>query len=268
MQLYSDISHSLPSIESYLTAPFGTLIHKPMEAFIGNDYPAFWDHFIFPGWLVITSLVVAILFLFRGGVGKSKVLSTELLLLLFTGFLTFIVFLRVDHHSFYFFVHKLPGFSAMRSLTRVINVELLFFGLCFSTVLLFLIKKWRISSLLVFILALPLLTIDNYIKFDSANRISKSEAQARHKPLVEKMDQLPKGTVISYEPEELKDPGHHYQLDAMLAAQSLNLKSVNGYSAKAAKYFDRYWVKPNKENRLFWFSRFPNSDTISVVVIK
>ena len=268
MHTFSEISHSLPSIKSYLSSSPGTLIHRPLEEFIGKSHPAFWDHFIFPGWLVILFFAMSFLFLFKRWFGRSNFLSKEHYLVLLTGCLTFIIFLRVDTYSIYFLVHQLPGFSAMRSLTRIINIELLFFGLSFATVLLFLIKKWRISSFLVFIMILPLLTIDNYIKFDSAYRFSKSEAKARHNHLVEKMDHLPEGTVISYEPKELKDPGHHYQLDAMLAAQSLNLKSVNGYSAQAAQYFDRYWGKPNKENRLFWFNRFPNSDTISVVVIK
>lgn len=268
MHLFSDISHSLPSFESYLTTSYGTIIHKPMEDFIGGDHPAFWDHFIFPGWLVTLFFVIATFLLFRRWFGKSKFLSKELSLVLLTGVLTFLIFLRIDNYSLYYFVHQIPGFSAMRSLTRIINTELLFFGLSLATVLLFIVKKWHVSSFLVFMIIIPLLTLDNSISFDAVIRLPKSEVMSRHNTLVEKMDHLPKGTIVSYEPDELNDPGHYYQLDAMLAAQSLHLKSVNGYSAKAAMYFDRYWVKPNKENRLFWFSRFPNSDTISVVVIK
>lgn len=265
---FSEISHTLPSLKSYLTSSPGTLIHRPLEEFIGKDHPAFWDHFIFPGWLVVLFFAFSVVLLFRRWFGKSKLLSREHYMILLTGFLTFLIFLRIDDASIYFLIHQLPGFSAMRSLTRIINVELLFFGLSPAIVLLYLIKKRQISSFLVFMLALPLLTIDNYRSFDSAYRVSKYEVEARHNNLAEKMDHLPEGTIVSYEPEELKEPGHLYQLDAMLAAQSLNLKSVNGYSAQAAPYFDRYWVNPNEENRLFWLNRFPNSDTITVVVIK
>lgn len=268
MHSFNEISHTLPSLKSYLTSPPGTLIHRPLEGFIGNDHPAFWDHFIFPGWLVILFFVISIVFLFRKWFGKVKIMSKEHYIILLTGLLTFLIFLRVDSASIYFFVHQIPGFSAMRSLTRIINVQLLFFGLSLAIVLLYFIKKRQISSFLVFMLIMPLLTIDNYRKFDSAYRVSKSEVEARHNNLVDKMDHLSPGSVISYEPEELKERGHIYQLDAMLAAQSVNLKSVNGYSAQAAPNFHRFWGEPNEENREFWFDRFPDSDTISVVVIK
>jgi hypothetical protein len=156
----------------------------------------------------------------------------------------------------------------MRSLTRIINVELLFFGIAFATILLLILKKWKISSLLLFILIFPLLVLDNSIKYDSAVKMNKAELETRHNKLVEKMDHLSPGTVIAYEPEELNDPAHFYQLDAMLAAQSLHLKSVNGYSAIAPPTFDKYWVNPSEESRKIWFQRFPQADTISVVVIK
>jgi hypothetical protein len=265
---FGNIKHSLPELKSYLSAPPETLIHGPFELFIGKDYPAHWDHWIFPGWLIVVFFVFSGVLLFTRWFEKSKALSREHYVILLTGLLTFSIFLRIGDTSIYFLVHQLPGFSAMRSLTRIINVELLFFGLSLAIGLLYFIKKRQVSSFLIFLLILPLLTIDNYRSFDAAYRVSKSEVEARHNTLVEKMNHLPKGTVIAYEPKELKDPPHLYQLDAMLAAQTLKLKSVNGYSAKAAPYFDRYWLKPNKENRAFWFERFPNSDTISVIVIK
>lgn len=268
MYEFSDISHSLPSIKSYLTSTPGTLIHKPMEEFIGNDYPAFWDHFIFPGWLVILFFLVAVVFILVNSFRKEKLISKELFLVMITGVVTFILFLRIDSTSAYYFVHQIPGFSAMRSLTRIINVELLFFGLSFATILFLIIKKWHISSFLLFMIIFPFLVVDNSIKYNSAVKIKKADVEARHNDLVQKMDHLSPGTVVSYEPEELNDPAHHYQLDAMLAAQSLHLKSVNGYSAIAPPTFDKFWVNPCEETRKIWFQRFPKSDTISVVVIK
>jgi hypothetical protein len=268
LHAFSEISHSLPSLKSYLTSSHGALIHKPLEDFIGLDHPAAWDHFIFPGWLVAIFFTFSIILLFTKLFRKNKILTNENYIILLTGFLTFLIFLRIDNYSIYYIVHQLPGFSAMRSLTRIINVQILFFGISLGIVLLYFIKKRGVSSFYVFILILPLLAIDNFRSFDSIYRLSKSEAEIRHNELIEKMDHIPPGTVISYEPEEIKDPPHHYQLDAMLAAQSLHLKSVNGYSAVAPYAFDKYWVKPSEATRKIWFQQFPESDTNSVVVIK
>jgi hypothetical protein len=265
---FEEISSTLPSLKSYLTSSPGTILHKPLEEFIGKDHPAFWDHNLFPGWIVIIFFIISFLLLLKRWFGKSKVLSKEHYLVLFTGFLTFIIFLRIENISIYFLVHQLPGFSALRSFTRVVNVQLLFFGISLGIVTLYFIKKQQVSSLLIFMIALPFLVIDNYIYYDSAKRVSKSKLETRHKSMIEKINHLPEGSVFSYEPETFQDPTYFYQLDAMLAAQALNLKTVNGYTAQAATDYDRYWALPNEENRVIWFNRFPNSDTISVIVIK
>lgn len=265
---FGEIQHSLPGLKSYLSAPSGALIHSPFENFIGNNHPAYWNHLIFPGWLVIFCFLFSVFLLFKSWAKKNSSLSKEKYIVLITGLLTFIILLRIGSISLYSLVHELPGFSAMRSLTRIINVELLFFGLSMAIVTHYFIKKFQLPSIWVFFILLPLLTIDNFKAFENAKRVSKSKMEQRHYNLVDKIKGLPKGSVVSYEPEILDDPPHFYQLDAMLAAQSLRLKSVNGYSARAAPNFDRYWIKPNEKNRRFWFERFPKSDTISVVVIK
>lgn len=265
---YEQIQHSLPELKSYFSASSDSLIHLPLEVLIGNNHPAFWNHLIFPGWFVTLCFLFSIFLIFNSWAKKGICLSKNKRIVILAGILTFIIFLRVGNTSIYCIVHQLPGFSAMRSLTRIINVELLFFGLSLAIVTHFFIKKYQLSSVLIFFIVLPLLTIDNYRSFDAASRVSKSKMEQRHYSLVDKMKNVPKGSIVSYEPNEIDDPPHFYQLDAMLAAQSLHLKSVNGYSAKAAPYFDRYWVEPNEENREFWFDRFPESDTITVVVIK
>jgi hypothetical protein len=102
-----------------------------------------------------------------------------------------------------------------------------------------------------------------------ANTTAKSTMQERHRILVDKMKDIPKGSVVSYEPDldHLNTHIIHYQIDAILAAQSLGLKSVNGYSAQAAFMFDQYWISPNKETRKYWFSRFKSISDDHVYII-
>ncbi|MDX1650992.1 MAG: hypothetical protein R3277_00760 [Brumimicrobium sp.] len=269
LHTYQEISHSLPGLLSYLTPPPESLIHGYLE---GNmlGHPAFWDHWIFSGWIAFGSFIlVSLLLVFRFKKLK-KILGRPLIILLFAGLMTFLFTLRIDEYSLYYFIQKIPGYGAMRSMTRVINVQILFFALSAGTLFLLIIRKTKIRSWSVFLVALPLLIVDNFLLFDAANTTAKKTMQNRHENIVSKLEHVPEGSIISYEPDtsELQSTIIHYQIDAMLGAQALHLKSVNGYSARAAYNFDRYWMVPNKENRSFWFARFPEIDTSSIVVVK
>ena len=267
---YEQIKHSIPALESYFSAPLGTLIHGPLENLIGNDYPAFWDHWIFPGWFAMIGLITIFIALFAKVFYKSKnSLNQNTWILMLVGGLTFLFFIKINGHSLYYFLHYLPGFGAMRSITRVINIELLFFGLGLSTALSHLFRQQK-RSFLVMLLFLPLLFIDNFVQSDAFFLTSKQEMETRQYELVQKMKDIPEGQVVSYEPniDSLDITPSYLQLDAMLAAQALGLKSVNGYSARAATQFDRYWNAPNAENRKFWFSRFREMTGEDVYVVK
>ncbi|MEX2484360.1 MAG: hypothetical protein WED10_07370 [Brumimicrobium sp.] len=269
LHTFSEIAQTLPGFNSYLTPPPGTVVHGFLEGNMGNHF-AFWDHWIFTGWMATIAFVIIIVLLVYQKVKQKTILSSDLNLMLLAGVITFIAYLRVGDLSLYYFVQKIPGFGAMRSLTRVINVELLFFGIAFGALALLLIKKYNIKIKHLFFVALPFLIVDNFLKFEMANTTPKETMLERHYNLVEKMDHLQEGTIVSYEPDtsSLNSNIMHYQIDAMLAAQDLHLKSINGYSAKAAFGFDRFWRVPNKENLLFWLNRFPEVDTSEIVVIK
>jgi hypothetical protein len=47
----------------------------------------------------------------------------------------------------------------------------------------------------------------------------------------------------------------------MLASQTLNLKTVNGYSGTCPEKFGPFWINPNNKSREEWFK----ADTIYVV---
>lgn len=263
---YSQIVGSLPTPMSYVSAPPGTLAHEYLVS-TTSHYPAFWDHWIFPGWLALGAFVfvAALLFVRRTYFqwtppNRSFVIA---------GVITWFVFLRWGEASLYYFVQLFPGFSAMRSLTRIINIELLFFGLSLGVSVVILIQKttvkWRPYAFLFF---LTLLVLDNYVNPESVLRTSKSVFIERHNEMMAKLEHLSKEEVVSYEPIEIHEPIARIQLDVMLAAQALKLKSVNGYSGSAPLGFHRYWVQPNEENRLFYFERFERYKLKEVVVIQ
>lgn len=264
---YGQISGSLPTPLSYLSAPPGTLLHSYLENTTVH-YNAFWDHWVFPGWLTLIAFVsIVFVAIKRPSIIGFKT-HTQAVLVLIAGAIGFVAFLRFGDYSLYYFLHKLPGFSAMRSLARIINVELLFMGLAVGFLFLMLKERLHRLSFIVFVVFLALLTIDNYMYPDKVLRSEKSTFQSRHEKMLSKLNHLPKGAIISYEPETLNDNIAHIQLDVMLASQALQLKSVNGYSGAAPRNFFKYWGEPNEESRLFYFERFTKEQIGDVVIIK
>jgi hypothetical protein len=264
---YSKVSGSLPSPLSYLSASPGTLLHSRLEN-TTTHYAAFWDHWIFPGWLTLIAFVVVVLLLLKNSLITRLKVHPHTVTVVLAGAICFIVFLRLGDYSLYYFMHKLPGFSAMRSLARIINVELLFMGLSVGMVFLLLKQRFTHFSGLLFFAFFTVLIIDNYQLPESVLRNEKVLFEERHKNMLSKLNRLPKGTIFSYEQAEIIDNIAHIQLDVMLAAQALHLKSVNGYSGSAPHNFHKYWGEPNEENRLFYFERFTQEEIGDVVSIK
>ena len=263
---YSQVAGSLPTPLSYLSAAPGTLLHGYLENTTVH-YNAFWDHWIFPGWLTILAFCIITFLILT----KSKTLSLNfhhyVPIVIVGGLIGFLVFLRFGDYSLYYFMHKLPGFSAMRSLARIINVELLFMGLTVGLAFLMLKKSLVRFSTILFLSFLALLVLDNYISPEKVLRTEKNIFETRHQTMMAKMNHLPEGTIVSHEPENW-DNIAHLQLDVMLATQALHLKSVNGYSGAAPHNYYKFWGNPNTENRLFYFERFTADEIGTVVVIK
>ena len=268
---YEQIKHSIPTPESYISAHPGSLVHQPLEDLIGTEQIAHWDHWLFSGWLAIIGLFVMFILTFNKKALENSVFSgRSTWLILITGTITFFLFLRVGDYSLYYYIQLLPGFGAMRSMTRIINIELLFFGIGLAVTLTHFAKKVENYKVFVFIFVLLLLVVDNSIYPESAVTTPKKEMHIRHHNLISKMKNIPKGSIVSYEPDVnlLTNNISHYQLDAMLAAQSLRLKSINGYSARAVYLFDKYWAHPNPKTRKTWLERFPNKKVKKIYVIK
>jgi len=264
---YGQVSDSLPTPLSYLSASPGTLIHGYLENTTA-EYPAFWDHWVFPGWITLFAFGFIVFFMLLNRSVINNKTQRNTIWVLLGGFVGFVVFLRLGDYSIYYFMHKLPGFSAMRSLARIINIELLFMGI--SVGILFLLIKEKIGrfSPMLFLVFLASVVIDNYILPTKVLRTEKGLFLERQNNMIAKFEHLPPGSVVSFEPEVLNDNIAHIQLDVMLAAQALHLKSVNGYSGAAPINFYKYWSNPNEENRMFYFERFTPAEVGDVKVIR
>lgn len=264
---YESILASIPTLRSYFYSQPGSLIWEGLSN-VGADYPAFWDHQLFPGILAILACIVFFVF----GVFRKKWRFVGLQFdwrhwtLLVTGILTGLFYIRFSGFSLYQFIHPLPGFGSMRSLTRIINIELLFFSIALSAVSLVVFNRFKSFSPFLFLLLLAILVLDNYYPGENAYRTLKSASNERTQTLINEMRKFPEGSVVSYEPKTQTEPEYVYQIDAMLATQALNLKSVNGYSGTSPKNFHHFWMKMDTPSRKIWFKEKNfQPDTVYVV---
>ncbi len=264
---YHQVAQSLPTLSSYFFAKEGSLPWRALEN-LGKSNPVWWDFQLFAGGIATLCLVGSIIWvLWRWIKVKfdfSRLSITDVLF--FGGTLTFFLFLRFGEDiSAYFLLYLIPGFGAMRSLTRVINVELIFYGIATSWVFVQFLPQQR-WGFLGFLVALGLLAMDNYLPDRYYYHSEVAKSQARTQPLEPIFASIPKGSVVSYEPAELIGPFIYYQFDAMLLAQRYGLIAINGYSATAPLGFDAYWLSINADMRNRWLSgKHLGFDTLYVV---
>lgn len=253
LEHYHQISHSIPTLKSYFFSQNGSLFWDFLSN-TANDYIAFWDHQIFTGAFATLSLVIIILWFLKhmmnDGFKLTKLNNIHLLLL--SGLITFILFLRADQLSLYIALYFIPGFSSMRSLTRVINVELIFFAFAVSFLVSKLIDKYSSYKAVLTLLLLLWVFLDNYFDGAKSYKTEVGIAHERTDDLEKLFSQIPQGGLVSYEPLVKADASIAYQIDAMLTAQKFGLKTINGYTATCPGEYGRFWNELDEVSRNLW----------------
>jgi len=251
---FSFVIDTIPHFKSFIFTQPGTFVWDFMTQ-VGTEIPASWDHHLFPGGIALLSFIIMlVLLLFRkNSKFNNEYITPNFKILGFIGLLTFIFVIQINKLSLYWLLYHLPGFGSMRSITRIINVELLFFAFAVALISFLVFKKYLKYHFPIFILLLTLLTIDNYLIEGKSYRTEKAWAQKRINSLQLKMKDIPKGSIVSYEIQSDDEPKYWYQLDAMLAAQALGLKTVNAYTGTAPVGYQGFWSNLNEESRKEWF---------------
>ena len=264
---YQSIVHSIPEIQSYFISHPGTIFwnflsHSP------QGMEAWWDHQLFVGIIAFLCMAIApILVAYQFAKqtwNRDKMLI--LILLISTGIITGLIFLKINNHTLYKWIYYLPGFSAMRSLTRIINIEILFFGLAVSYVATFMLNKKETRNVLVFSTLLMLLVLDNFVSAKNIQREKIQTAKARIDAITPHLQKIPANSVISYEPDTINAPMYAYQIDAMLVAQQMGMRTLNAYTATSPTEYSMFWKNPNSASRNYWLSKNEiDFDTLYVV---
>lgn len=210
----------LPRPRSYLLADNAALWGRLSETILG--VPMRYEHQLFPGVAVCLLVLIGVLgnkwFKARAGVWPHFV--AMLLLGAFT--------LLLRGHSLYTLVWDLPGFNAIRAVTRVILVLMWPLSILMAWVASELAenKSWVSQAMLYLVLAL--LVAESGLYHHST--YAKVEAQGRVAELRAKLPAETPADPILYVGWDGQRASLVTEIDSMLLAQDLGWPTVNGYS--------------------------------------
>ncbi|MFN8229801.1 MAG: hypothetical protein U0V03_02645 [Bacteroidia bacterium] len=266
---YLSVLETIPNIKSYFTSQQGSLMWDNFKNnSIGNS--AYWDHQLFTGGIgTICFFIFCIVVLTNLYKNKFKLHKTSYIIQLgVIGLITFLIFLKFNQYSLYYFIYKIPGYSAMRSITRIINIELLFFSISISYLYVFIINKIKKMQFIIFSLLFLIIVFDNYFNSTYSYKTVVELAKNRTETLKKSFKKLTKHSVISYEPLNNKDSLNpiYIHLDAMLLAQEFELNCINAYTGNSPSAYKNYLNKPSIEGRKKWINQnYISTDTLYVI---
>ena len=266
---YQFVIQSLPTPVSFFFSHPGNALWNFLNE-TGIKYPNFWDHQIFPGGIAWICMIVCCWILVSKLISKKYFsfykVNPPVVLLFITGALTFILFIRHHNFSFYRIIYLVPGYGSLRALQRIMNIELFFYAIAVTFIFGFIFKKETLWSFCLFVFFVGVLIADNYVDPQSVQREELGASTKRIDLLSEKMKIYKAGSIISYEPDTINTKSIYYHLDAMLASQPLNLKTLNGYSATSPQGYNDYWMRPDKMSRTTWlYAKKMMTDSVIVI---
>jgi hypothetical protein len=255
MRSWEEIAMMLPRIRSYFYPLGGSLLWNWLSD-IGRTLPMAHEHQIFIGAVPLLTFALMPVFYFRYRndhlvkKGMIAFITTTLLILL-------TLYVRGDF-SLYKFALFLPGLKAIRAVTRIMLMMLFPFAVILGIFFHSISENKRLQShpfvkiIFSFSILFALVLDQNvnagfftYSKLESQNRLTNIEQ------LVNQKD--PETRVFAYMPDKSTDPPDVVHLDAMLAAQSLNMATVNGHSGfSPMHYADFYYNYDQCSSLLKW----------------
>lgn len=226
-------ANSTESVFTMLPRPASYLISQPSHPVFGKNYsqtkiPMRHEHVMYLGLLPWLS------FFFYCVASKNEPERKPLITALIISICFLIVLtLYLNGYSLYSFMIMLPGVTAIRAVSRIVLVLLLPFSLLAAFFISYLTTRAssnRLITAVIIILAF-ILFIENLKKpYSYPKKLAQSRIAEIKKQLPEKPE---KNSVLIYLNQYAKT--HQFpiiELDAMLAAQDLGIKTLNGYSGQ------------------------------------
>ena len=250
MRRFEDAYNSIPTLRSYFFSCSASVPWQVLSTHGIDTIKDWWCHFMWMGivpWLGL--ITVPLVWLIKGDLAKRKLLSFLMLSLSFS----FIFTLRIGDFTLYKYVFMLPGFSSMRGVHRVINVEVILFLLVFVVGFVELGKRFVLARWLSY--AFPLLVIlDNLINPNELKRFAKNDSQMAVGNVKEriKLKYDPHFAGIAFMPNDKFENATDAQLNVMLACQELNIPCVNAYTGAFPGEYNDFFGKSDEPALSKW----------------
>jgi hypothetical protein len=239
----AEVRHLLPRPISYLTGSRNELIEKILGAQFVSYSVQPWEHTLFVGLVPWTALLAGTVLAIRGRESSDPRISR--MAFVFWG----VFFLTLSVHSlsvYRLLVGILPMLTGIRVVSRVVHVLLLPLAYLTAAGMERLSSKpptW-LPGRLAGVAALALCLVFAWETNVGPGTVNKAEFQGRVAKLEKSLgpaERRPRladgGPVLVAMWQDKSEPAFDTQLDAMLAAQDLNIVTLNGYSRLVAPGF-------------------------------
>jgi hypothetical protein len=266
---FAEVAASIPRPWSYFFSHPGALSWRDLAMHGVFAHGEFWLHYLFPGgvaWLAVLTLPL-VLFNRRIPVDRRRAIGAVALAFL----LSMVVCMDFGGFTLYRLVHALPGFSALRSMDRIIHIQIIFFILLLVMQLALLPRRgwWQ-----AWMLVLPVLVVlDSRMDVSQLVRFDKWHARALVREAVQHItatrdDSRP---VIAYAPvvpptDRPHDRSIEINITAMLAAQELGLPVVNAYTGSYPPRFITFFDHRDAASLQYWCER-AGCDTSTIQLV-
>lgn len=245
LRLYKEVLPNVPSAHSYLLAHEASLPWHFSFAHARTAHAEPWLHYVFPGMLLLLTLVASVGVLIYKMVKKQAV-PVLLKALIVVSAIICLLHLRVgDHVSLYALIFKLPGINSIRVPNRFMHVELFFL----LVILGFFVRKLNYKWLLLLV---PVVLADNSFDATRVGRTSKQQLAQRRQQLREQIVQHQNYAQKTLAVVDTTTPAYQTHIDAMLVAQELGMKTINGYSSYCPDAFGEYFKNSSAKGLQQW----------------
>ncbi len=258
LRAFAEVENTIPRVLSYFFTHPAALSWRSLSEHSIDGFHSWWSHFHFMGalpWLAI-ALLPLVLWKSRADVRVRKSLA-----MLGIAFLLSTVFcMRFGDFTLYKLVYHLPGFGSMRSMDRIMNVQVMYFATILVIVSAVITTRTWVQ--LAFACCIPLaVVIDNKIDVRELKRYDKHDARKLVDRVVLDMQlqwdssaraiaYAPARGMMTGEEDYMRSVGIH--LSAMLAAQQLGIATVNAYTGKYPGNYEAFWERLDEHTLSDW----------------
>ena len=250
---------TIPHPRSYFFATPSSWFWNVLSKHAEGKITDWWNHYLFIGsipWIGIIAAVIYILFKKNDSTGKRQLLFVATTLFLCIAFC-----LNVHGFTLYGIIFKIPGFSSMRSIDRIINLQVLVFILVFVFAFKNIIHAFPKMKILLYLLPV-FVVLENQVDPMRVKRFEKSSAQLRIANVKANIEKHydPRYSAIAYMafqtytgPDENGYMGNVSRaLDVMLACQELKIKCVNSYTGFDPGNYLNFFYEPYDKTLKEW----------------